>query len=465
MKIGVIGTGYVGLVSGACFAEMGNDVVCVDIDQRKVDKLSRGELTIFEPGIERFLERNLRENRIRFSTRLADAVESSDILFLALPTPPGEDGSADLSYVLGVAAEIADLLAKDPAIGYRVIVDKSTVPVGTAARVNALFLERGLEPGTHFDVVSNPEFLREGVAVDDFMKPERVVVGTDSERAAELMTELYEPFVRSGNPIIVMDERSSEMTKYAANALLATKITFMNEIANVCERVGADVDAVRRGIGTDSRIGPQFLYAGIGFGGSCFPKDVQALLRTSQENGYDFDILTAVLAVNARQQLVLADRVKKHFGDDLSGLRVAVWGLAFKPNTDDVREAPSHVIIKALAEAGAEVVAYDPEAIETTRAVLGEGDLASGTLAYAADPYSALVRADTLVICTEWPEFRRPDFEKMQRLMRGDVIFDGRNLYQSERMAEQGFTYHSIGRPFVAPVSQMPETLASNGAA
>lgn len=463
MKIGVIGTGYVGLVSGACFAEMGNDVICVDIDQRKVDKLSNGELTIFEPGIERFLERNLREGRIRFTTELADAVENTDILFLALPTPPGEDGSADLSYVLGVAGEIADLLAANPTFGYRVIVDKSTVPVGTAQRVNDLIAARGLVPGEHFDVVSNPEFLREGVAVDDFMKPERVVIGTDSERAGELMTELYEPFVRSGNPIIIMDERSAEMTKYAANALLATKITFMNEIANVCDRVGADVDAVRRGIGTDSRIGPQFLYAGIGFGGSCFPKDVQALLRTSQENGYEFEILASVLAVNARQQMLLADRVRAHFGEDLAGLRIAVWGLSFKPNTDDVREAPSHVIIRALADSGAELVAYDPEGIETTRAVLGEGDLSNGTLAYAADPYSALVRADCLIVCTEWPEFRRPDFERMKRLMSGDIIFDGRNLYQSDRMAENGFVYHSIGRPFVAPTKTIVDTLTANG--
>jgi UDPglucose 6-dehydrogenase len=460
MKIGVIGTGYVGLVSGACFAEMGNDVICVDIDERKVAKLSRGELTIFEPGIERFVERNVREDRLRFTTDLADAVENAEILFLALPTPPGEDGSADLSYVLGVAGDIAGLLAAHLDWGYRVIVDKSTVPVGTAAKVVAIMEEGGLTAGEHFDVVSNPEFLREGVAVDDFMKPERVVVGTDSERAADLMTQLYEPFVRSGNPIIVMDERSSEMTKYAANALLATKITFMNEIANVCERVGADVDMVRRGIGTDSRIGPQFLYAGIGFGGSCFPKDVQALLRTSQEKDYPFEILDAVLRVNARQQRVLAERLLEHFGGDVSGRRIAVWGLAFKPNTDDVREAPSHVIIRMLAEAGAEVVAYDPEAIETTRNVLGEGNLASGSLSYAADPYSALVRADALVVATEWPEFRRPDFERMQRLLNAPVIFDGRNLYQTERMAEAGFVYHSIGRPFVPPVEPSEEAVA-----
>jgi UDPglucose 6-dehydrogenase len=450
MKIGVIGTGYVGLVSGTCFAEMGNDVVCVDIDEQKVDKLSRGELTLFEPGIERFLERNLREDRLHFTTDLVEAVEVSDILFLALPTPPGEDGSADLSYVLGVAGDIADLL-KANNWGYRVVVDKSTVPVGTAARVTAIMEERGLTAGEDFDVVSNPEFLREGVAVDDFMKPERVVIGTESERAAELMTQLYEPFVRSGNPIIVMDEKSAEMTKYAANSLLATKITFMNEIANVCERVGADVDKVRHGIGTDSRIGPKFLYAGIGFGGSCFPKDVQALVRTSQENDYPFEILESVLRVNERQRGILAERVIAHFDGDLTGKRVAVWGLAFKPNTDDVREAPSHAIIRALTERGAEVLAFDPEAIETTRDVLGEGELGKGSLAYAADAYSALVRADVLVICTEWPEFRRPDFDRMQRLLAEPLIFDGRNLYDAERMAESGFEYYSIGRPYVAP--------------
>lgn len=465
MKIGVIGTGYVGLVSGTCFSEMGNDVICVDIDERKVEKLSRGELTIFEPGIERLLERNLREERLSFTTDLAEAVEHSDILFLALPTPPGEDGSADLSYVLGVAGEIADLLAANGGAagwGYRILVDKSTVPVGTAARVTAIVEERGLKAGEDFDVVSNPEFLREGVAVDDFMKPERVVVGTESEKAAELMTQLYEPFVRSGNPIIVMDEKSAEMTKYAANALLATKITFMNEIANVCERVGANVDKVRHGIGTDSRIGPKFLYAGIGFGGSCFPKDVQALARTSQENGYAFEILESVLRVNERQRSVLAERIIGHFEGSLEGTRIAVWGLAFKPNTDDVREAPSHAIIRALTGRGAEVVAFDPEAVETTREVLGEGDLGNGSLAYAADAYSALVRADALVICTEWPEFRRPDFERMQRLLTEPLVFDGRNLYEAERMAEAGFEYHSIGRPYVAPKTP---ALAKNGQA
>ncbi len=461
MKIGVIGTGYVGLVSGACFAEMGNEVVCVDIDPEKVEKLSRGELTIFEPGIERYVERGLREGRLRFTTELAQAVEHADILFLALPTPPGEDGSADLSYVLRAAGDVAGLLAENGAAegwGYRVIVDKSTVPVGTAERVTAVMAERGLTPGADFDVVSNPEFLREGAAVGDFMKPERVVIGTSSERAGDLMEELYEPFVRSGNPIIRMDEKSAEMTKYAANSLLATRITFMNEVANLCDLLGADVDRVRRGIGTDSRIGPKFLYAGIGFGGSCFPKDVRALARTGQQMGYASELLEAVLRVNDRQRAMLADRVLERLGDPgadpaeaLARKRIAVWGLAFKPNTDDIREAPSHVIIRALAAAGAEVVAYDAEAIETTRRALGEGPLGNGTIAYAADPYSALVRADCLVICTEWPEFRRPDFERMLRLLRAPLIFDGRNLYDTERMAEQGFEYRSVGRPFVPP--------------
>lgn len=456
MKIAVVGTGYVGLVSGVCFAEMGNDVICVDIDRAKIERLSRGEPTIFEPGVERFLARNLRERRLSFTTDLAEAVAASEIVFLALPTPPGGDGSADLSFVLGVAARIGDLLRVNPTWGYRVLVDKSTVPVGTASKVADLLETRGLREGEHFDVVSNPEFLREGAAVDDFMKPERIVIGTESQRAAELMIQLYEPFVRSGNPIIVMDERSSEMTKYAANALLATKITFMNEIANVCERVGADVDMVRRGIGTDSRIGPQFLYAGIGFGGSCFPKDVQALLRISQEHGYPFEIIDAVLRVNERQRGILGERIRARFGGQLAGRRIAVWGLAFKPNTDDVREAPSHVVIRDLTAAGADVVAYDPEAIASTREVLGEGALGHGTIAYAPDPYAALGGADCLAICTEWPEFRRPDFERMRTLLARPLIYDGRNLYQVQRMAEHGFEYHSIGRASAYPSVASP---------
>ncbi|MEM1270862.1 MAG: UDP-glucose/GDP-mannose dehydrogenase family protein, partial [Bacteroidota bacterium] len=383
--------------------------------------------------------------RLTFTTNLQEAVEQSEIVFLALPTPPGEDGSADLSYVLGVARQLGPLFKR-----YTVVVNKSTVPVGTADKVRAAITESGATAGEDFDVVSNPEFLREGVAVDDFMKPERVVVGTSNPRAGDIMQRLYEPFVRQGNPIIVMDERSAEMTKYAANSFLATKITFMNEIANVCDLVGANVDNVRIGIGTDSRIGRQFLYPGIGFGGSCFPKDVQALVRTSDSVGYDFDVLKSVLAVNEAQRALLGSRIKEYFDGDLTGKRVAMWGLAFKPNTDDVREAPSHVVARALTAAGAEVVAFDPEAMETTRAVLGD------EIAYAFDMYSALKGADLLVICTEWHEFRRPDFERMHRLLGSPLVFDGRNLYDPKRMADAGFEYHSIGRPYI-PVSQPAE--------
>ncbi len=447
MKIGIIGTGYVGLVTGTCFAEMGNDVICVDVDQKKVERLRSGELPIFEPGLELYLERNLREKRLLFTTVLLEAVEASDILFLALPTPSDEDGSADLSYVLGVAEDVAALMAAESSRRYRVVVNKSTVPVGTAELVAEKMTAAGLRPGEDFDVVSNPEFLREGVAVDDFMKPERVIIGTTSERSAKMMTRLYEPFVRQGNPIIVMDPRSSEMTKYAANSFLATKITFMNEIANVCERVGANVDQIRRGMGVDSRIGNRFLYAGIGFGGSCFPKDVRALERTAKENGYDFRILDAVRNVNDRQRRLLADRVVDYFGGTLKGRRIAVWGLAFKPNTDDVREAPAHFVIRRLLEAGAEVQAFDPEAVETTRAVLGN------MIKYTEDDYAALDGADALVICTEWHEFRRPNFDKVLRLLKRPLIFDGRNLYAEETMLEYGFEYHSIGRPVVRPAA------------
>ncbi len=446
MKIGIIGTGYVGLVTGTCFAEMGNDVICVDIDEGKIERLRSGTLTIYEPGLEVYFERNLREARLRFTTSLEEAVRQAQVLFLALPTPPNEDGSADLSYVLGVAGRIAGLLAELPG-SYRIIVNKSTVPVGTADHVRTLMAEEGLRPGLDFDVVSNPEFLREGVAVEDFMKPERVVIGASSDRAARIMTQLYEPFVRQGNPILVMDERSAEVTKYAANAFLATKISFMNEMANLCERVGANVDRVRVAIGHDSRIGRQFLYPGIGFGGSCFPKDVQALARTADQNEYDFEILKAVLRVNTRQRSLLAERVSRHFGGSLAGKRIAVWGLAFKPNTDDVREAPAHVVIRALLEKGAEVIAFDPEAMDTTRAVLGD------RIVYAAGAYEALEGADTLVICTEWNEFRRPDFIRMQSLLKQPLIFDGRNLYDPHRMAELGFAYYSIGRPHRLPTS------------
>ncbi len=459
MNIAIVGTGYVGLVTGTCFAEMGNDVICVDIDERKVQMLRNGELPIYEPDLDVYLHRNLREERLHFTTELAEAVQQSDIIFLALPTPPGEDGSADLSYVLGVAADIAKLLNADPNRSHKIVVNKSTVPVGTADKVQAIFSEHGLAPVHDVDVVSNPEFLREGVAVGDFMKPERVVIGTSSDTAADKMRLLYEPFVRQGNPILVMDERSAEVTKYAANAFLATKITFMNEMANLCEQVGANIDKVRSGIGTDSRIGKHFLYAGIGFGGSCFPKDVKALKHTSDAYGYTFRILTSVLEVNDTQRRVLAERVIAHFGGSLEGRTIAVWGLAFKPNTDDVREAPSHVVIQTLLDAGAQVAAFDPEAIETTRAVLGD------TVTYADDAYQALRGADALVICTEWNEFRRPNFEKMKTLLSQPVIFDGRNVFDVDRMYEAGFTYFSIGRPAATTAPSAALTLEQNGQA
>ncbi|MEM1116195.1 MAG: UDP-glucose/GDP-mannose dehydrogenase family protein [Bacteroidota bacterium] len=454
MKIAVVGTGYVGLVSGTCFAEMGNDVTCVDIDAGKVESLRGGTLTIYEPGLDVYFERGRRESRLHFTTDLAEAVEDAEVVFLALPTPPGEDGSADLSYVLGVAAQLGEMLSAND-WGYKVLVDKSTVPVGTAERVTEAVAASGATPGADFDVVSNPEFLREGVAVDDFMKPERVVVGTDSERAAEIMTRLYEPFVRSGNPIIVMDEASAEMTKYAANAMLATKITFMNEIANLCDRVGADVDKVRRGIGTDSRIGPKFLYAGIGFGGSCFPKDVQALHRTARQNDYDFQILDAVLRVNDAQRRVLVPQIVDALGDAdgrLEGTTIAMWGLAFKPHTDDVREAPAHVLIRELTALGADVIAFDPEAVETTKAAFERAPLdGPGSLAYAESTYAAAEGADALVVATEWPEFRRPDLGRVRDTLRQPLVFDGRNVFDHDRMAEAGFEYRSIGRPYVAP--------------
>ena len=443
MEIAIIGSGYVGLVTGTCFAEMGNDVTCVDIDENKIDGLRNGRLPIYEPGLEVYFERSLREGRLHFTTLLEEAVAAANVIFLALPTPSDEDGSADLSYVLKAAADIGDILARNHPDRYTVIVDKSTVPVGTAERVAGVLAAAGLEEGRQFDVVSNPEFLREGVAVDDFMKPERVVIGTGSDKAAALMTALYEPFVRQGNPILTMDVRSAEMTKYAANAFLATKISFMNEIANLSERLGANVDKVRIGIGLDSRIGKQFLYPGIGFGGSCFPKDVKALVHTADETDYDFQILRAVLDVNDRQRQVLADRIIAHFGGDLSGRSLAVWGLAFKANTDDVREAPSHVIIRSLVEAGARITAYDPEAIETTRAVIGD------TIDYVTDAYRALDGAEALVVCTEWNEFRRPDFQRMRQRLAQPLVFDGRNLYDPRRMEEHGFEYYSIGRPGV----------------
>lgn len=439
MNIAVVGTGYVGLVSGTCFAETGNQVTCVDIDKNKVDKLRGGELTIYEPGLEVLFERNTKQGRLKFTTNLEEAVKDAKIIFLALPTPPGEDGSADLSYVLGVADDLAEMV-KD----YKIIVDKSTVPVGTAEKVAAR-LSAKLDNAL-FDVVSNPEFLREGVAVDDFLKPDRVVIGAESDRAREMMGELYRPFVRQGNPVIFMDIRSAEMTKYAANSYLATRITFMNEIANLCEKLGANVDDVRNGMGSDSRIGKRFLFPGVGFGGSCFPKDVQALLRTANKNQYDFRILKSVLDVNSNQRRILVDKMHEYFSGDIKGKTIALWGLAFKPNTDDIREAPALYVSKELIEAGAKLKMYDPEAMDNFKKVYPESDQVS----YAANPYEVLQDADALCIMTEWSVFRVPDFEKIQKNMRGNAIFDGRNLYDLDAMSKLDFHYESIGRSTVA---------------
>ncbi len=435
MNIAVVGTGYVGLVTGTCFAEMGNHVICVDIDAAKIEKMRSGSIPIYEPHLDVLFERNIRQGRLLFTTNLEEAIADATVIFMALPTPPGEDGSADLSYVLGVASQLGKLI-KD----YKIIINKSTVPVGTAEKVREAIAKNC---GVHFDVISNPEFLREGFAVDDFMKPDRVVIGTRSEKAKKIMSDLYAPFVRQGNPIYFMDERSSELTKYAANAFLATKITFMNEIANLCEKVGANVDAVRIGIGSDSRIGKRFLFAGIGYGGSCFPKDVQALYHIASECQYDFKILTSVMDINERQKVILADKVRNYFNGDLKGKKFAIWGLAFKPDTDDIREAPALYIIRELLAAGATISAFDPEATENVKRLLGD------TIHYAADPYDALTEADALLIATEWSLFRTPDFEKMKQLMKSRAIFDGRNLYDLQRMIELGFYYNSIGRETV----------------
>ena len=432
MKITVVGTGYVGLVTGTCFAETGNKVTCVDIDRSKVDKLSNGQITIYEPGLEKIFLRNIKEGRLTFTTELASAIEGAEIIFLALPTPPGADGSADLKYILGVADQLGKIL-KD----YKVIVNKSTVPVGTADKVKAAIAKNYKG---EYDVVSNPEFLREGVAVDDFMKPDRVVVGTRSDRAKKVISDLYAPFVRQGNPVIFMDERSSELTKYAANSFLATKISFMNEIAQLCERMGADVDMVRRGIGSDDRIGKRFLFPGIGYGGSCFPKDVQALIMSSDEVKYDFEILKAVEKVNANQKLHLVDKIKAYYQGDLKGKHIALWGLAFKPNTDDIREAPALSIIEALTAMGASIIAYDPEAMPNVKAQIGD------KIKYATNQYEALSGADFLIIATEWSEFRTPDFERMEKEIKHKIIFDGRNLFEVSKMKELGYHYESIGR-------------------
>ena len=432
MKIAVVGTGYVGLVTGTCFAETGNRVTCVDIDPNKINKLAAGEITIYEPGLEKIFLRNLREGRLQFTTDLQKGIADAEIIFLALPTPPGEDGSADLRYVLGVAADLGKLL-KD----YKVIVDKSTVPVGTAEKVQAAI---AAHYAGEFDVVSNPEFLREGVAVDDFMKPDRVVIGTQSERARKVMNDLYAPFVRQGNPIIFMDEKSAELTKYAANSFLATKISFMNEIAQLCERMGADVDMVRRGIGSDDRIGKRFLFPGIGYGGSCFPKDVQALIKSAEDVQYHFSILQAVEAVNERQKKHLLPKIRSYFNGNLQGVKLALWGLAFKPNTDDIREAPALQLIEALTSEGAIMVAYDPEAMANVKKLVGD------KIQYAANPYDALVGADALIIATEWSEFRTPDFDRIGETLQQKVIFDGRNLFDVKQMKALGYHYESIGR-------------------
>ena len=423
-----------GLVTGTCLAETGNEVVCVDINEKKVGMMKAGKLPIYEPGLELLFHRNIAQGRLTFTTGLAEGIKEAKIIFLALPTPPGGDGAADLSYVLGAAGDIAKLLTE-----YKVIVTKSTVPVGTADKVTAV-MQQHAAAGVEYAVVSNPEFLREGVAVEDFMKPDRVVVGTTDERARKLMAELYGPYVRQGNPVIFMDERSSELTKYAANSFLATKISFMNEIANLCELVGADVDMVRRGIGADERIGKRFLFAGIGYGGSCFPKDVQALAKSAQENRYDFKILNAVMDVNEIQKTVLTEKVKKYYKGDLKGKHFALWGLAFKPETDDIREAPALYIIDALLAAGATVTAFDPEGMANVKALVGD------KISFAENQYEALKDADALLIVTEWSLFRTPDFNKIEQLLKAKVIFDGRNLYDLEKMIDCGFYYNSIGR-------------------
>lgn len=435
MKIAVVGTGYVGLVTGTCFAETGNTVTCIDIDQNKVNKLKAGKITIYEPGLEQLFERNLKQERLFFTTNLKEGIQDAKVIFLALPTPPGEDGSADLKYILKVSDDLGPLLED-----YTVIVDKSTVPVGTADKVKTRIAAHAK---VEFDVVSNPEFLREGVAVEDFMKPERVVIGTTSSRAKKIMETLYAPFVRQGNPLVFMDERSAELTKYAANSFLATKITFMNEIANLCELLGADVDAVRKGIGTDSRIGKRFLFPGIGYGGSCFPKDVQALAKSASDAQYNFRILNAVMDVNEQQKVKLVTRVKNYFKGNLKGKRIAIWGLSFKPHTDDIREAPALYNIEAFLKEGAIINVHDPEAMENVKQIFGN------KLQYFESAYDAAENADAIFIATEWPEFRTPDFDKLSSVFKSKVIFDGRNVYELDMMKEQGFTYYSIGREVV----------------
>lgn len=436
-KIAVVGTGYVGLVTGTCFAETGNKVICVDINKEKVKQMQAGEIPIYEPKLDVLFKRNIEQERLSFTTNIEEAVSDSEIIFLALPTPPGEDGSADLSYILGVAKDLGKIIKE-----YKVIVDKSTVPVGTAEKVKAAIEENST---TDFDVVSNPEFLREGFAVDDFLKPDRVVIGSSSLKARKIMEELYQPYVRQGNPIIFMDEKSAELTKYAANSFLATKITFMNEIANLCEKLGADVDAVRIGMGSDERIGKRFLFPGVGYGGSCFPKDVQALSKSANEVKYEFKILDAVMDINEKQKTIIIPKIKDYFGGNLKGKKIALWGLAFKPDTDDIREAPALYIIDELLKAGASVTAYDPEAMDNVKQLVGD------KIIFAGNPYDALKNADALVIATEWSVFRTPDFDKVSQLLKNKVIFDGRNLYSLKQMQDLGYFYASIGRETIQP--------------
>lgn len=435
MKLAIVGTGYVGLVTGTCLADTGNNVICVDIDKEKVEKLNNNIMPIYEPDLDTLFERNVEEGRLSFTTNLEEAVNNSDIIFLALPTPPGEDGSADLSYIIDVAGKLGKIIKE-----YKVIVNKSTVPVGTAEKVREVISKN---TKVEFDVVSNPEFLREGLAVDDFMKPDRIVIGTQSEKARKIMEELFAPFVRQGNPIVFMDERSSELTKYASNSYLATRITFMNEIANICEKIGADVDMVRIGMGNDTRIGKRFLFPGIGYGGSCFPKDVTALHKSAKSYGYNFEILDSVMRVNETQKTIIVPKIKNFFNNNLKGKKIAIWGLAFKPDTDDIREAPALYIIEKLLAEGANISAYDPEAMENVKKILGD------KIEYYANHYDALKDADALVIATEWSVFRTPDFAKMIKNLKSKVIFDGRNLYDLKQMEEMGFYYSSIGRKLI----------------
>ena len=432
MKIAVIGTGYVGLVTGTCLAETGNIVSCIDIDANKIARLNKGEVPIYEPQLDAYFERNMKAQCLIFTTSLVDGIKDAEVIFLALPTPPGEDGSADLSYILKVAEQLGSMIEK-----YTIIVDKSTVPVGTADKVHAIISKKAR---CTFSVVSNPEFLREGFAISDFMKPDRVVIGTEDATARKVMERLYKPFVRQGNPIIFMDAKSAELTKYAANAFLATKITFMNEIANYCELVGANVDQVRIGIGSDERIGKRFLFPGIGYGGSCFPKDVQALVKAGKDHQFDFSILNAVEQRNNEQKTVLFPKISTYFNANLKGKNIAVWGLAFKPDTDDIREAPALYLINKLVESGAVITAFDPEAMENVRAQIGD------KIQYTENEYDALKEANALIICTEWSIFRNPDFEKIKTKMSGNAIFDGRNLFDLEDMESKGFCYFSIGR-------------------